>query len=141
MNRALVLVVWVAAAVAWVVAVGQSPQWQPTIAPHWIWTSAGDAGELERTIQVDQRVQSAMLRFAADFCDARVEINGQPVLRVEPYSPTVDVDVTSAFRLGENRIKVVAKGVDGPAAFACSLWLTTVDGRQIEIISDGQWQH
>src|SRR5262245_33329214 len=121
-------------------AIAQSPPSQPTTAPHWIWSSTGSACDLERSFRLEQRAQAATLRLAADFCHAAISINGRPVLRVEPHSPTVDADVTAVLRSGDNRIEIGCTGIDGPAAIACTLCLTMVDGQRIEIITNDQWR-
>src|SRR5262245_6303815 len=119
--------------------------------PHWIWrrdTSGGadqpraarDDCRLERHFDVEQAPRSAKLRLAADFCHVRVEINGHTVISVEPYSQTVDLDVTQSVRRGENQIGVSARAVDGPSAVALSLSLTSGDGRTSEILTDSQWR-
>lgn len=107
--------------------------------PHWIWDGDQRECSLERSFAADGLVQSATLRLAADFCHATVEINGRGVLTVEPYSPTTDVDVTSAIRGGENRIAVRCKSVAGPAAIALSLSLLDADGKRTTLVSDGGW--
>src|SRR5688572_12386545 len=63
----------------------QSQTVQPHTAPHWICHPSNGNCDLERAFQLDQRVHTASMRFAADFCDAKVEISGQAVLSVEPY--------------------------------------------------------
>ncbi|HUE71544.1 MAG TPA: PQQ-dependent sugar dehydrogenase [Pirellulaceae bacterium] len=118
--------------------------------PHWIWdrNTSGDVGldagaggecRLERGFAVERPNQSAKLRLAADFCQATVRINGRGLLTIEPYSPTTDVDVTSAIRIGENRITVDCKSVGGPAAIALSLEIVSADGSRTTLVSDGDW--
>jgi putative heme-binding domain-containing protein len=134
------------------VAFGQSrpPDERPT-APHWIWhrdtcdklileSDGKDDCTLEQTFRVEQHVKSARMRLAADFCDARVEINGQRVARVEPYSPTIDVDVAAAIRSGENRIIVVAAAAGGPAAIALSLSFDSSAGLRGDVVTDDKWR-
>src|SRR5260221_10399728 len=133
-------------------AFGQSPVLgERSLAPHWIWhrdtcgelslkLSEKDECILERAFQVDQRVKAATLRLAADFCHARVEINGRPVASVEPYSPTIDVDVGATLRSGDNRVVIAAEAVGGPAAIAISLAIVTVDGRRSDIVTDDKWR-
>jgi len=119
--------------------------------PHWIWSRdtatatgqgqfSGDICRLERAFRVEQPIQSAKLRFAADFCEATVEINGQGVVSVLPYCQTVDVDTTAAMKLGENRIVISAKSVEGPFAVALSLTLIAADGKQTTFVTDERWQ-
>ncbi len=59
-----------------------------------------------RSFTLPAGMQRAALRFAADYCDARITINDQTVLSIEPYCPTQNLDVTSAVRNGPNQIAV-----------------------------------
>src|SRR4051812_18562737 len=66
--------------------------------PHWIWSKEpASAAEirLERSLSLDRSIQSGELSFAADFCTARVEINGRRVLEVAPYCQRQTLDVTA----------------------------------------------
>src|SRR3954453_4698416 len=86
--------------------------------PHWIWCR--DAGPVSRVLRapapcrferrftLDALSQSAIVRLAADFSTAAVEINGRAVATVEPYTPTLNLDVTAAFQRGENLIAIAA---------------------------------
>ena len=107
--------------------------------PQWIWDRGQRECSLSRSFTVELPIQSASLRLAADFCDATVRINGRGVLTVEPYSPTTDVDVTSAIRAGENRVAVECQSVDGPSAIALSMTIVNADGSRTTLVSDGQW--
>lgn len=143
-RTALYLLIWV--------AFGQSAVLgERSLAPHWIWNrdTSGDMSltravkeecALERSFQLDQRANTATLRLAADFCHVRVEINGRQVASVEPYSPTVDVDVGPTIQSGDNRIVIAAEAVGGPAAIAFSLVIATADGRNREIVTDDKWR-
>ena len=84
-------------------------------------------------------MQSAALRLAADFCAAQVSINGRSVLSVEAYSPTSDVDATSAIRPGENHIVVTGESVGGPAAIALTLDMVNAEGKRESLLSDLGW--
>jgi putative heme-binding domain-containing protein len=107
--------------------------------PHWIWDRNQRECSLERSFVANGLVQSATLRLAADFCHATVEINGRGVLTVEPYSPTTDVDVTSAIGSGENRILVRCKSIAGPSAMALSMSIVNADGSRTTLVSDSTW--
>ena len=116
---------------------------------HWIWNrdTALEFGipprektRLERVFQTDEPIQTATVRIAADYCGAAVEINGRPVLTLEPFSPTTEVEVTSALRRGENRIAVAAASIDGPPAIALSLTLVAASGKRHTIVSDESWK-
>ena len=118
--------------------------------PSWIWhrdtcaevglaEHAEPACRLQRTFEVDQPAASAALRLAADFCRATVEINGRQIASVEPFSPTIDVEVTAAIKTGDNQIVIAAQPVAGPSAVALSLSLATADGKRSTVITDDRW--
>ena len=113
------------------------------LVPQWIWVAAGDGESrwrFTRTFAEKQAIQSARLRFAADFCRATVLVNGQAVLRVEPYCPTQDVDVTAALRRGDNSLEVRVEPVAGPAAIALSLDWKPIASEPHTLVSDRQWR-
>ena len=65
--------------------------------PHWIWTRPTNGEQkvkLSRNLQIERAIQTAELKFAADFCEASVAINGRRVLSVLPYCQTQTLDVT-----------------------------------------------
>jgi putative heme-binding domain-containing protein len=135
--------------VTWLMGAARAEEPEP--APHWIWnrdtsgdvslTAAGDSRcRLEHVFRVESRVQSATLRLAADFCAAKVELNGRPLVSAEPYCPTVEIDVTAALALGENRIAVVADSLAGPAAVALSLSLAMIGGERQTVITNERWR-
>jgi len=118
--------------------------------PYWIWRrdTSADVGltqpaqppcRLERTFDVDQPAASAALRLAADFCRASVEINGRQIASVEPYCPTINVDVTAAIKTGNNQIVITAESVAGPAAVALSVTLISADGSRRSVVTDDRW--
>ena len=83
--------------------------------PHWIWTTIekmpSNAKNPEKTSVLFQRsfavtrpVRTAMIRLAADFCHATVIVNERRLFKVEPYSQTIEVDITGAMVLGENTL-------------------------------------
>jgi putative heme-binding domain-containing protein len=134
------------------IAPGQaSSQADKQATPQWIWcrNAGGDSKErsdggevcrLERAFSLAAPVRSATVRLAADFCQATVAINDRSIVSVEPFSPTVDLDVTALLRGGENRIAILAQPSGGPAAVALSLSLTLNDGSSTTLLSDGQWR-
>src|SRR5437868_2358707 len=85
---------------------------EPVLAggPHWVGAPQGSdkTWQCKKSVSIDQAVQTASLKMAADFCTAAVAINGQTVLTVEPYSPTQELDVTAHLRQGKNEIGIVA---------------------------------
>ncbi len=118
--------------------------------PHWIWyQSANDNQSIvqpnpdcvfEKQFPVDQPVNNAQVRIAADFCLVKLSINGETVATIEPYSPTVDLDVTHGISRGENALQVDAEAVPGPAAFALSLRIDSAnDNHPMTLVSDETW--
>lgn len=118
--------------------------------PHWIWSrdTSGVATvavenercRFERRFTLDAPPRSAALHIAADFCSAKIEINGRTVAAAEPYSQALDLDVAPAIRGGENVIHIAAEAIPGPAAIALSLRMTSAGGQQINLITDSQWR-
>ena len=114
-----------------------------TSPPHWIWTrplSGERKVKLTRSLQIERAIQTAELKFAADFCEASVEINGRRVLNVLPYCQTQTLDVTSSLQRGENEIVIEAWQSDAPCAVALSLVITHAGGKPTVLISDGDWK-
>ncbi|MBS0203680.1 MAG: c-type cytochrome [Planctomycetes bacterium] len=115
-----------------------------TDAIHPNWLSVGGHPvplRLAKTFQVGSSVQSGTLKFAADFCRVRVEINGEPVVVVEPYTQTESVDVTNWLRHGENTIEIVVEQLsDGPAVVAATLITELVDKSRRTVATDPTWE-
>lgn len=119
----------------------------PEALPHWIGPpplANPESWTAERTFQLPAGVQRAALRFAADYCDATVTINGRPVLEVESFCPTQDFDVTAAVRIGENRIVIAVgpklnllQGVTMSVAFAALPGAEEVS----PIVTDADWTY
>ena len=109
--------------------------------PHWIWgEERSGAGEsFARKFTLDDSVHVASLKFAADFCSATVEINGATVLRVDPFSPTHELEATRYLRRGANELRIEARGGNGPAAIALSLTMLHPEGRRTTIVTDKSW--
>ncbi len=112
------------------------------VRPHWL--SASDPSvpqRLRKTFQVDTAVQSGVLKFAADFCRAVVEVNGESVIAVEPYAQTESVDVTNWLQPGTNTIDAfVEPSGDGPGVIAATLVLKLVDKSTITFATDSTWE-
>lgn len=148
-SRHSILSAWLVASVG-LASTFAAPRVALADAPQWIWSAAHDAAvnqraadsivRLEKTFQIDGVVPLAKLRLAADFCRARVELNGRGVLMVESYSPTAEHEVTAHLVSGTNRIRIVADRCCGPSAVAFSLSLETGDGKWTSIVTDGTWQ-
>jgi putative heme-binding domain-containing protein len=112
--------------------------------PHWISRPSAngehaDRFRLWRSFSIPSAPHTAKLRFAADFCFASVEINGRRVADVEPYAPTIDIDVLPALQTGENELSISVRPVDGPTAVALSMSATSTDGKIVEIVTDDTW--
>src|SRR4030095_9645786 len=88
---------------------------QADATPNWIGMDAADQVQIGRTIEIREAIQSARLKLAADFCQAEVEINGRLATVVEPYSQTVELDVTPLVRLSQNQLVISASRAAGPA--------------------------
>lgn len=114
--------------------------------PHWIGPpplAHPESWTAQRSFTLPAGVQRAVLRFAADYCFARVLINDRPVLDVEPYCPMQDLDVTPAVRSGENRISIAVRPELGLLqGVALSLVFTTLSGTDeiAPLVSDGDWR-
>ncbi|MBI3865404.1 MAG: c-type cytochrome [Planctomycetia bacterium] len=110
--------------------------------PHWMigTDQDGKARPVSKSFSIDEPVQTAELKLAADFCTATVTLNGQPVIAVEPYCPLQVVDVTRHLRRGKNELAVATTPVAGPSAVAVSLALMKKDGAATTIVSDESWQ-
>lgn len=111
--------------------------------PNWIWKQPA-TGErkvkLSRSLQIERAIQTAELKFAADFCEASVAINGRRVLSVLPYCQTQTLDVTAWIQRGENEIVIESSHNDAPCAVALSLVVTHSTGKPTVLISDGEWE-
>ncbi len=119
--------------------------------PHWIWTTADDmtpSGEdppktpvvFQRELEVNLPVRSAVIRLAADFCSATVNVNDKYLFAIEPYSQTIEVDVTDAVQLGKNNFRIEAIPISGPSAIAASLSIGVANESKIQsIVTDDSW--
>jgi putative heme-binding domain-containing protein len=112
------------------------------IRPHWLSVGGHPVPlRISKRFQVGSAVQSGSLKFAEDFCRARVEINGEPVFVVEPYTQTESVDVTNWLRHGANTIEIVVEQLsDGPAVVAATLVTELVDKSRTTVATDPTWE-
>lgn len=118
---------------------GQAPN--SSSVPHWLSVDELAPGDSLSTAFSTHTVQSASLKFAADFCRARVVINGLPVVEIEPYCQTQTVDVTDAVRRGSNEIAITAEPIrDTPAAVTLTLTVVQADGRSVACSTDESWK-
>ena len=121
--------------------------------PHWIWTTLEkmpsndndfekNSVVFQRSFEVTRPVRTAIIRFATDFCYATIFINERCLFKIEPYSQTIEVDVTGAMVLGENTLRIEAAPSAGPSAIAASLSLGIADESRIQtIVSDASWTY
>jgi putative heme-binding domain-containing protein len=116
--------------------------------PHWIWSTPNDPAAANKTdrvhfarsFSVESGFQAAKLRLAADFCSARVRINGIAVCEIAPYSQTVTLDVTDKLQAGENQVLIETTGIPGPAGLALSLKVQEQTGVMRHIVTDSSWR-
>lgn len=124
-----------------------APQPDASPAPHWIRTKIPAASDIAQPAQrltklfpVVGSVRSAKLKFAADFCRATVVLNGQQALRLEPFSPLAELDVTRFLRTGDNECAILLDHVCGPAAVAASMSIDTGAADPASVVTDATWQ-
>lgn len=125
---------WALSLIGGVAAYGATPQWINAT------SEGGKARPLSKTFSIEQPIQAAELKLAADFCTATVTLNGQQVISVEPYCPLQVVDVTRYLQRGRNVIALSTTPVAGPLGVAVSLRVETKDHEAIAIVSDESWQ-
>ncbi|MGI9243818.1 MAG: DUF7133 domain-containing protein, partial [Verrucomicrobiales bacterium] len=92
----------------------------------WMWSEGDRQGaravEFERSFELGALPEGGVrLRAECDFCGCEILLNGESVLRLEPYDPGGEADVKRLLLAGENRIVVKANGVDGPSAIGLDL--------------------
>ncbi len=121
--------------------------------PHWIWitvekmpSNEKDSDKtsvmFQRSFAVTLPVRTAIIQLAADFCHATVIVNERRLFKVEPYSQTIELDITSAMMLGENTLRIEATPSAGPSAIAASLALGIADESRIQtLVSDASWTY
>lgn len=109
--------------------------------PHWLWHTADQPANaaLVRRFDLAEAVHFASLKFAADFCGATVELNGEKVLTVDSYTPTQELEATRWLRRGANELRVLPRKVEGPSAIALSLTMLDAEGRRTSLVSDRSW--
>jgi putative heme-binding domain-containing protein len=112
---------------------------QLQIPPQWLDVQAADEVIASREFEIDAAVQQARIKIAADFCQVAMELNGRLAAVIEPYSETVELDVTPFMKLGNNRVALRASRQDGPAAIAMELAIDTPSGRE-RLVTDDSWQ-
>jgi putative heme-binding domain-containing protein len=125
--------IWLAISIGALAAADESPT------PHWIKTEPADQAQVRRDFEIGSAIQSARLKIAADFCEIAVEINERLATTIEPYSQTVELDVTRFTKLGQNQITIRATRAQVPAAVALELDIATSAGRQ-SVVTDESWR-
>lgn len=132
------MVRWIACWVVLLVA-GVSAGDMP--APHWIAPADKAAGTatLGRGFTVDGPLQSATLKFAADFCFATVTINEKAVLEVAPFVQLQTLDVTDAVQRGENLLRVELREASKLTGVALTLELRYAGGAVATLATDKTW--
>ncbi|MCH8922144.1 MAG: hypothetical protein IIA67_03215, partial [Planctomycetes bacterium] len=120
-------------------AVGQS-----AAAPQWIWPTAQRRADgrvcLRGEVSVGRQLRRAELRVVADFCHARVFVNGKPIAVFGPYESRRTLDVTDHLRSGKNTLGFCCRSARGPAAVFMRLDLQYADGSKQSVVSDETWQ-
>ncbi len=113
----------------------------PPTLPHWLAVDQLATGDTLTGSIKSAGVQSATLRIAAEFCRARILLNGRPLADIAPYCQLQSFDVTDAVRLGENRIEIQPQPVaDAPAAVALTLTILQTDGQTLTLATDQNWR-
>ena len=105
-------------AICFAVSIGTLAAADESPAPHWIEIEPQAAAQVRRDFEIGSAIQSARLKIAADFCEIAVEVNGRLAATIEPYSETVELDVTPLVKLGQNQIVLRASRAELPAAVA-----------------------
>ena len=112
--------------------------------PAWIWAgeegTAGQRVTLRVSFDGAAAVERARLRCAADFCRARLVLNGRTVLTIEDYGPWVDEDIAPRIEPGVNELALLCAASEGPSAVALSLVLTGAAGSSREVITGPGWE-
>ena len=111
--------------------------------PNWIWADAdmprAREASFRHAFDVTGRIREAELTGVADFCTVTIELNGERVTQVEPFSPPFRFDITEHLKAGKNAIVLRAKGHAGPSAVAARLRLTFADGKERFLVTGKDW--
>lgn len=110
----------------------------------WIWTRADRRPHqyicLRTTFNVRERLRSAELILAAEYCHSALYVNDERVVRGEPYGPLIKIDIAARLTPGENSLGVCCRSVDGPAAVMARLELLYIDGGRETIATGPAWR-
>lgn len=132
------MVRWIA---CWVVLLVAGVSAGEMSAPHWIAPAdkTVSTATLGRGFTVDGPLQSATLKFAADFCFATVSINEKAVLEVAPFVQLQTLDVTDAVQRGENLLRVELREAIKLTGIALTLELRYASGAVATLATDKTW--
>ena len=95
--------------------------------------------ELEKQFVVDQAIEAATLRVAADFCDVEVVLNGHRIAKVSPYDFCSPISVTRWCRKGNNSCKLIVHSWGIPVAAAVDLRVQDGEGGVKVLSTDNSW--
>ena len=121
--------------------------------PHWIWitdeltpsneeTPDTPTFVFQRSFDLKLPVRTATIRLAADFCHATVVVNDRRLFSVEPYSQTIDANITDAMVTGKNVVRIEVTASAGPSAITSSLSIGLANDPRIQtIVTDGAWSY
>ena len=123
---------------------GDTPREKSLRLPDWIWStdsrrSSEQSPVFERSFVVGENLTSAEFQLATDFARCRVLLNQNQLIDVDAYAPRVRLNVLDQFRPGENVIRLLCEGEEGPSAIAATLVLSFADGNQETIGTDPNW--
>ena len=111
--------------------------------PHWLSTDGPEVADgnsvLRSQFHISSPIKSAELRGVADFCRARILINGEMISEVESYGPVFHLDVARHLKPGDNTIHLIATDEAGPSAVFAQLKITHAGGKETVINSDSRW--
>lgn len=111
--------------------------------PHWIWLEH-DRERVKsvcarKSFVIDELPEQLSLVVVADFTELEVYCNGRRVLQAEDYSSRAECDIGEHVTVGENILAIVARGSEGPSAFAAQLVLGDAAGRERTLLSNEGW--
>jgi putative heme-binding domain-containing protein len=109
--------------------------------PHWIWhDEVGSSGRFVRDIQCETVPARAEISGVADFCEIEIRVNGARLAKIHPHESRFRLDCGQQFKLGTNRIEVIATPVEGPSAFNLQVAISDSSGAADLIVTDSSWR-
>jgi len=139
-------------AVFWGVVTTQHAGDVPDLLPQWIWTDGerlkgADKSPSSPVIEasfykqfvIEDPVESAKIRVAADFCEVTINVNGRSLDRGEPFGANVEIDLSSILSVGTNDIKLLVRSVAGPSAVAALLSVDFKNRETLQVATDETW--